>query len=54
MKIEVAKRLLMSQRISIEEIGIKVGVDDPYYFSKLFKKRTGLTPKNFRKTRTQL
>jgi AraC-like DNA-binding protein len=34
---------------SIQEIAAKVGYDDAYHFSKLFKKHFGLTPTQARK-----
>jgi len=35
---------------SIASIAYELGFQDPAYFSRLFKKRMGLTPKEFRKT----
>ena len=35
---------------SIASIAYELGFQDPAYFSRLFKKRIGLTPKQFRKT----
>ncbi|MBL8025869.1 MAG: AraC family transcriptional regulator [Fibrobacteres bacterium] len=54
MKINMAKQLLTNQRLSVAEIGIKIGIDDPYYFSKLFKKRTGKSPREYRNTLTKI
>lgn len=39
-----AKELLYDTPCSIKEIADSVGYSDPYYFSKLFKKRTGISP----------
>lgn len=39
-----AKELLGTTACSIAEISACVGYADPYYFSKLFKKRTGFCP----------
>ncbi len=41
---EVAKELSTSDR-SISEISVRVGFNDPNYFSKKFKKATSYTPK---------
>ncbi|WP_344820937.1 AraC family transcriptional regulator [Aquimarina gracilis] len=49
-KILEAKRLLSNQKISIKEIAYSLGFEDPTYFTKYFKKGTGLTPKAFQKT----
>lgn len=39
-----AKKLLCATTSSVAEISLCVGYSDPYYFSKLFKKRTGFCP----------
>lgn len=43
-----AKDLLCTTACSVAEISACVGYADPFYFSKLFKKRIGLPPKLFR------
>ena len=48
-KINHAKFFLARTRKPVAEIGRMAGIDDPYYFSKLFKKTTGLTPLEYRK-----
>ena len=48
-RIQRAKRLLSSTPLSIIDIAASVGVEDQSYFSRLFKKETGLTPSAFRK-----
>lgn len=47
-RIEESKRLLANTNYSIIEIALAVGFDDQSYFSKIFKKHTGLTPKQYR------
>lgn len=47
-RIEESKRLLANTTFSIIDIAIAVGFEDQSYFSKVFKKYTGLTPKQFR------
>ncbi|WP_026487436.1 response regulator transcription factor [Caldanaerobius polysaccharolyticus] len=44
-----AKELLKDQNIKIKDIAIKVGYSDENYFTKLFKKDTGLTPSEYRR-----
>lgn len=44
-----AKRMLRSGRERIGAIAARVGIPDVYYFSKLFKKRVGCPPLEFRK-----
>lgn len=47
-RIEESKRLLSNSNFSIIDIAIAVGFEDQSYFSKVFKKYTGMTPKQFR------
>jgi AraC-like DNA-binding protein len=47
-KINKAKELLEEQRLEIKEIAALLGFNDPYYFSRLFKKKTGLAPSELR------
>ncbi|MFT5749258.1 MAG: AraC family transcriptional activator of pobA, partial [Ancylomarina sp.] len=35
---------------AIKEIAYSLGFEDPTYFTKYFKKSTGLTPKDFQNT----
>ncbi len=45
LRINEAKRLLMQRSdLSVSEIGQAVGYDDPHYFSRIFKKQTGISP----------
>lgn len=46
---QAQKRLILSDK-SISEIAFELGFEYPHYFSRLFKKRTGLTPTEFRTT----
>ena len=47
-RITKAKELLRFSDQSIEEIGEKCGISDPNYFSRVFKKVEGITPKQYR------
>ena len=48
-RIQRAKRLLTETREPVIDIAAAVGIEDQSYFSRLFKKETGLTPSTFRK-----
>ena len=48
-RMEKAKSLLTETSLQINEIGKRVGYADPKYFCTLFKKKTGMTPNQFRK-----
>ncbi len=45
---EQAKDLLIQSEKSIKEIAFSLGYQYPQYFSRAFKKATGLTPNNYR------
>lgn len=47
-RIEKAKEFLLQTDIKIGKIAEMVGVEDPAYFHRMFKKYTGMTPNNFR------
>lgn len=48
-RIKKAKLLLETSEMTISEVAQAVGYDNFSYFSKLFKDRTGMTPKEYRK-----
>ena len=53
LRIEESKKLLTGpEKLSIEEIGKRVGILEIYNFSRWFKNITGLTPYQYRKTNT--
>ncbi|WP_216775204.1 response regulator [Metabacillus halosaccharovorans] len=49
-RIEKSKELLRQTNLSLKEIAYKVGYKDPNYYSRVFKKWTNLSPKQFRST----
>ena len=48
-RITEAKRLIFEGEISLSAVSEAVGFDDYNYFSRVFKKRTGYTPNEYRK-----
>ena len=49
LKIEKAHRYLLQTNMKVKEISRKLGYDDPYYFSRIFTKHSGISPAKFRK-----
>lgn len=49
LRINHAKALLKDTDLSSKEIAYQVGYNTPYYFCLTFKKKTGMTPSEFRK-----
>lgn len=47
-RIQYAQKLLVSTETPIKLIAIQCGIPDVYYFSRLFKRITGTTPKAYR------
>ena len=48
-RISNAQSLLENTKYNITEIAAITGYDNPLYFSRLFKKQTGLSPSEYRK-----
>lgn len=48
-RIENAKRLLRTTDLPLKLIAVRVGYNDEMYFSKVFKRRTDVTPAKYRK-----
>jgi AraC family transcriptional activator of pobA len=42
------KRMLMDKQLAVNEVAFKVGYEDYSYFSRFFKKQTGMSPTEFR------
>lgn len=48
-RIELAKKLLEKNDLSIEDVSQRVGYTNASYFSKIFKRKEGLSPLKFKK-----
>lgn len=48
MRLEYAKELLVTKRYSISEIADMCGYENVYYFSSVFKKHIGVSPKKYK------
>lgn len=47
-RLQLAKQLLTGAAVTIQEVGERVGIQDAKYFSKWFKRCTGVTPSEYR------
>jgi transcriptional regulator GlxA family with amidase domain len=48
-RIDEAKQLLETGSDGIDEVGYRVGYEDPTFFRRLFKRKTGMTPAAYRR-----
>ena len=48
MRMEKAKELLRSTNMKLSDIALEIGYNEPNYFSHVFRKTTGMTPKEYR------
>ena len=46
-RIEKAKDLLLTEEMTVSEVSLAVGFEDANYFSRIFKKQTGKTPREY-------
>ena len=50
LRVKKAKELLTNSNLTVKEVCYMVGYKDPNYFSRIFKKRIGITPSEYVKT----
>lgn len=48
LKIQKASQLLLDEQYSIKTIAFNLGFEDPYHFSRIFKRVMGVSPKYFK------
>jgi AraC family transcriptional regulator of arabinose operon len=51
LKLNKAAALLFATGLSIKDIAFEIGFEDQYHFSRSFKKKYGLSPQNYKKSR---
>ncbi|MFA6568561.1 MAG: AraC family transcriptional regulator [Victivallales bacterium] len=49
LKVRDARRMLKSSNLQISEIAARLNFSDAFYFSRMFKKREGMSPSEYRK-----
>ncbi|MBR6863567.1 MAG: helix-turn-helix domain-containing protein [Bacteroidales bacterium] len=49
-RVNWAKSLLKEGILSISDVSLAIGVDDPSYFTRFFRKSTGMTPSEYRRS----
>ncbi|GAB6277089.1 MAG: AraC family transcriptional regulator [Rectinema sp.] len=49
LKIEAASAVLVDNQLTISDIAYRFGFENPFHFTKVFKKCTGLSPREYRK-----
>lgn len=47
LKVNRAKELLSGPEATVKEVAFRLGFEDQYYFSRLFKKKTGISPSDW-------
>lgn len=47
-RINMAQKMLFTSDVSVQQIAETVGITDPFYFSRVFKKQFGLSPTEYR------
>ena len=48
-RLSVAAQMLEETDLSVSSVGAKTGINDPLYFSKIFKTAYGISPRDYRK-----
>lgn len=48
LRIKEAQKLLIETELRINEVATKIGISDPYYFSRMFKLHVGVSPASYR------
>lgn len=47
-RMDMAEQMLLANEASVQQIAETVGIADPFYFSRVFKKQNGVSPSEYR------
>lgn len=50
LKIEISRQLLLNSSQNISEVAYEIGFNDPKYFSKCFKSKVGISPREYQES----
>jgi AraC-like DNA-binding protein len=48
LRCDAARKLLSGSDLAIKQIAARVGIEDPYAFSRIFKRHVGISPQHYR------
>ncbi len=51
LRLDEARHLLQNEQLSVAEIAVQTGFSDSNYFARIFRRKTGLSPTEFRQRR---
>jgi len=49
-RLDLARQLLCDERLAIKEVSARLNFSSEFYFSRFFRKRTGMSPRGFRES----
>lgn len=52
LRMRQAKKLLMDTRLTVREVAVRVGYPDPFHFSRIFRNAVGISPAQYRESKT--
>lgn len=54
MQIERSKELLLNRELRVHEVAERIGISDAHYYSRIFSKKVGISPSEFREQHRQV
>jgi AraC-like DNA-binding protein len=50
MRLDQARQLLCDRRLAIKEVSARLNFSSEFYFSRFFRRNTGISPRQFRES----